>query len=81
MQQALEHERQVSELINRLYNTAVKEEDYTTQVHLNWFLNEQVEEEKTASNLVEHLKLIGGQGDALLMLDREMGARTLAAET
>lgn len=81
MEQTLEHERHVSQLINRLYDTAVKEGDYTTQVHLHWFITEQVEEEKTASDLVEQLKLIGNQGDALLLLDREMGARTLGAGT
>jgi ferritin len=78
MQQTLEHERHVSQLINQLYDTAIKEEDYATQVHLQWFISEQVEEEKAASDLVDHLKLIGNQGDALLMLDREMATRTLA---
>jgi ferritin len=78
MQQTLDHERHVTQQINRLYDTAVQEEDYATQVHLQWFISEQVEEEKTASNLVEHLKLIGNQGDALLLLDREMGNRILA---
>lgn len=78
MQQTLEHERHVSRLINQLYDTAIKEEDYATQVHLQWFISEQVEEEKAASDLVDHLKLIGNQGDALLMLDREMATRTLA---
>jgi ferritin len=78
MRQTLEHERHVSRLINQLYDTAVREEDYATQVRLQWFISEQVEEEKAASGLVEHLKLIGNQGDALLMLDREMGSRVLA---
>jgi ferritin len=78
MQQTLDHERHVTQPINRLYDTAGQEEDYATQVHLQWFISEQVEEEKTASNLVEHLKLIGNQGDALLLLDREMATRTVA---
>lgn len=76
MQQTLEHERQVSQLIHRLYEVAVKEGDYPTQVHLQGFITEQVEEEKVASNIVEQLKMIGGKGDALLLLDRELSART-----
>jgi ferritin len=79
MQQTLEHERQVSQLIHRLYGVAVKEGDYPTQVHLQWFIiTEQVEEEKVASNIVEQLKMIGGKGDALLLLDRELGGRMMA---
>ena len=81
MQQTLEHERGVSHLINGLYQVAIKEEDYATQVHLQWFITEQVEEEKTVSDLVEQLKLIGNQGDALLLLDRELAKRTVAGAT
>jgi len=76
MQQSLGHERQISQLIHRLYEVAVQEEDYPTQVHLQWFITEQVEEEKVASNIVEQLKMIGSKGDALLLLDRELGARS-----
>jgi ferritin len=75
LQQALEHERHVTRLINQLYELAVREKDYPTQVHLQWFITEQVEEEKVASNIVEQLKIIGDQGDALLLLDRELAKR------
>jgi ferritin len=75
MQQTLEHERHVSRLINQLYELAVREHDYPTQVHLQWFITEQVEEEKVASNIVEQLKMIGEEGDALLLLDRELARR------
>jgi ferritin len=75
MQQALEHECHVSRLINQLYELAVRENDYPTQVHLQWFITEQVEEEKVASNIVEQLKMIGERGDALLLLDRELAKR------
>ena len=76
MQKTLEHERFVSTLINNLYELAVKNNDYATQIHLQWFVTEQIEEEKTVSDLVEQLKLIGYQGDALLLLDRDLGSRT-----
>jgi ferritin len=75
-QQALEHERKISGLIHRLYEVAVKEKDYPTQALLQWFITEQVEEEKSASQIVEQLKMVGGGGAALLLLDRELGART-----
>jgi ferritin len=75
MQQTLEHERHVTRLINQLYELAVREKDYPTQVHLQWFVTEQVEEEKVASNIVEQLKIIGEQGASLLLLDRELAKR------
>jgi ferritin len=69
----------VSASINQLYGLAAKENDYASVGMLQWFVNEQVEEEKTATAIVEHLKLIGADGPALLILDREMGARQAGA--
>jgi ferritin len=74
-QQALEHERRVSGLIHRIYELAVRENDYPTQSFLQWFIDEQVEEEKNASHIVEQIKLTGGNTAALLMLDRELANR------
>lgn len=74
-QRALEHEQKVTGMINNLYALAVKENDYPAQVLLQWYINEQVEEEKNATNIVEQLKLIASDGSALLILDRELGAR------
>jgi ferritin len=74
-QQALAHEQHVTQLINSLYALAVKENDYPAQVLLQWYISEQVEEEKNATNIVEQLKRIGNDGSALLILDRELGAR------
>jgi ferritin len=74
-QQALEHERKVTALIHRLYQQALKENDYATQAHLQWFITEQVEEEKNASQVIEQIKMTGGQSSALFVLDRELGAR------
>lgn len=75
MEQALKHERKVTGMINALYELAIKKNDYATQAHLQWFLTEQVEEEKTAQELVEQLKMLGDQTAALLLLDREVGQR------
>ena len=74
-QQTLAHERKVTEAIHALYALAVKENDYPTQTMLQWFISEQVEEEKRASQIVEHLKMLGDEGPALLMLDRQLAAR------
>lgn len=75
MKQVLEHEKKVSGLINRLYEMAVKEKDYPTQVMLQWFITEQVEEEKTASDIIEQLKMVGDMPAGLIMLDRQLGSR------
>jgi ferritin len=74
-QRYLEHERQVTAMINKLYELATKENDYATQIMLHWFVNEQVEEEKVGMDIVEQLKLVGDNKTALLMLDRQLGAR------
>jgi len=75
-QQALEHERKVTAMIEQLYVLAVKEKDYATQNLLQWFVDEQVEEEKNASVVVEQLKMIGDNAPAVLMLDKQLGERT-----
>lgn len=76
MEHTLRHEQKVSGLINRLYELALKESDYPTQAHLQWFITEQVEEEKTAQEIVEQLRMIGNHTPGLLMLDRQMGQRS-----
>ena len=73
--QALEHEQKVTGMINKLYALAVKENDYPAQVELQWFVTEQVEEEKNATEIVEQLKMVGEHGPSLIMLDRQLGAR------
>lgn len=75
-QDVLAHERKVTKMIHDLYALAVKENDYPTQVEMQWFISEQVEEEKSASDIVEQLKMVGDSNTALLMLDRELARRT-----
>ena len=74
-EQVLAHEQAVTKEIDQLYGLAVELNDYASQVFLQWFISEQVEEEKTASEIVENLKLIGDDKTGLLMLDRELGRR------
>ncbi len=74
-EQALEHEKFITGRINELYKLAQQENDYPTQVMLQWFIEEQVEEEKTASEIVEQLKLTANHGPAILMMDHRLGKR------
>jgi ferritin len=73
---ARKHEQMVSTSINALYARAISDKDYATQVMLQWFINEQVEEEKTSTTLAEQLRLVGDSATGLLILDRQFGERT-----
>jgi ferritin len=73
---ALEHERKVTGQINRMYEAAVEAGDYPTQIMLQWFIQEQVEEENSTGTAVEQLEMAGDNKAALLMLDSRFGART-----
>jgi ferritin len=74
-QAVLEHEQKVTGKINKLYEVALKEKDYASQVMLQWFISEQVEEEKNASDIIEQLLMIDARGTAVLMLDHQLGKR------
>jgi len=69
------HEAMITASINALYELAVKEKDYPTQILLQWFINEQVEEEKNAAGIVAQLELINAKDTAVLMLDHQLGKR------
>jgi ferritin len=73
---AYEHEKLVSKLINDLMDLAIEENDHAARNHLNWFVEEQVEEEDTMETILNKLKLIKGEGHGLLMLDNELAQRT-----
>jgi len=73
--QVLEHEQKVTSLIHKLYELALKEKDYATQNFLQWFIKEQVEEEKNASDIINMLEMIGNTPVSLMMADRQLGAR------
>lgn len=79
-EQTLGHEQKVTTSINDLYKIATEEADYASQAFLQWFVTEQVEEEKNATGVLETLKLVGDEGQALVMLDRELGQRQPEAE-
>ena len=73
--EVLAHEQKVTSLINGLYKLALEENDYACQVMLHWFITEQVEEEKNATEIIANLEMIEARGTAVLMLDHQLGKR------
>ncbi len=69
------HERKVTGLINNLVNVAREENDHATEIELQWFVTEQVEEEENVGDILSQLKLAGTTGGGLFMIDRELGSR------
>jgi ferritin len=74
-EKVLAHEKKITVLINKLYELAIKENDYATQINMQWFVSEQVEEEKHASDILEQLKNIGESYTSLIMIDRHLATR------
>lgn len=74
-QQTYEHEQKVTGLINAIYDAAVKDKDTASQIFMQWFITEQVEEEKNASQILDTLKKIGTSVGSLYQLDHRLGKR------
>lgn len=72
---AYAHEVKVTGMINGLVDLAMELRDHATNNFLQWFVAEQVEEEASADEIVQKMKLIGAEGQGMLMLDKELGAR------
>ena len=77
-ERALEQEERVTAQINDLYELAFRSKAFAEMTELQWFLTEQVEEEKTAREIVARFRLVGDDAGSLLDLDRELGARSTA---
>ncbi len=71
----LEHEKKVTSLIYHLYELAREEKDYRTEHFLTYFVEEQAEEEATASELIEKFTLLSNSNSSLYLLDKELGSR------
>ena len=71
----LKHEQKVTGLINGLVDIAIEERDHATQIFLQWFVTEQIEEEESVGNVLEQLKLLGDAKQGLFMMDRELATR------
>jgi ferritin len=79
-EQSLDNERSVTRAINELYTLTTKEQDYASQAFLNWFVTEQVEEEKTVEAIIDDLKRAGTSGEALYLIDKDLAGRTPAGD-
>src|SRR5687767_1054195 len=77
-ERALQQEQEVSRQIDALYEIAFHEKAFSAAAELQWFLTEQVEEEKTAREIVAKFRMVGNDPASLLDLDRELGGRTTA---
>jgi ferritin len=77
---AYRHECEISERIHRLVDLVLEHRDHATHSFLAWFVNEQVEEEATASNIVAKLQLVDNDGRGLLLIDQELGNRVLTPQ-
>ncbi len=77
---AFKHEQKVSDRIHKLLDLARDESDHPTQSFLQWFVDEQVEEESSVDDIVQKLKLAGTQGPGLLIVDQELAGRQPGAD-
>ncbi len=78
---AYKHEQYITKLINGIADLAMEEKDHATLALLQWFINEQVEEEANTSEIADKLKLIGNTKNGLYMIDRELGQRGMTTPT
>lgn len=72
---SLEHERKMTRSFNKLCDFAIQEKDHASYTFFQWFVNEQVEEEATVSDVISKLKLVG-DGNGLFMIDNQLSERT-----
>ena len=78
---AYEHEQYITGRINELVDLAIAEKDHATNAFLQWFVNEQVEEETSVDTVVQNLKMAEKAPGAMFMIDRELGQRTFTPPT
>lgn len=75
LEESLHHEEFITDCINKIYDLAEKEKDYRTKKFLDWFINEQQEEEETANANLDKMELYGANAAGLYLLDKEFGKR------
>jgi ferritin len=80
-EKTLDHEKFITKSINELVDIAIAEKDHATVIFLQWFVTEQIEEEGNDNDIINQLKLVGDNGNGLIMLDRELGSRVFTPDT
>lgn len=76
---ALEHEQLITKSINELMDLAIAENDHASRSFLQWFVDEQVEEEASVDKIVNMLKMVGENGHGIMMIDRDLAQRSFSA--
>jgi ferritin len=80
-EKTLEHEQYITQSINERMDLAIAEKDHATQIFLQWYVTEQVEEENNDQEILAQLKLIGSNAQGLMLLDKDLAARTTTVPT
>ncbi len=80
-EETLKHERKVTSLINNLMDVAIEEKDHAAKSFLQWYVDEQVEEESTVQTIIDQLKMVEGKGMGLFTIDKELGQRVFVDST
>lgn len=80
-EKSLAHERYMTQNLNNISDIAMKEKDHATYNLLQWYVTEQVEEEATVSEIIDHIKLVGDNGYGLYTIDKELAGRTFVDPT
>jgi ferritin len=81
LDKTLEHEKFITKCISDIADLALQEKDHGTYQFIQWYLNEQIEEEKNDNDILQKLKLAGDSGPGLFMIDGQLGARALTVQT
>jgi Ferritin-like protein len=74
-EKTLDHEKFVTKSINGLVDLAIEEKDHATNIFLQWFVTEQIEEEGNDNDIIAKLKLVGSEGNGLFIIDKELAQR------
>lgn len=80
-EETYKHECKVTEMIHNCYNVAAAEKDHATTNMLQWFIDEQIEEEQNVIEILDQLKLIGDKGQGVFMLNKELSTRVFVDAT
>lgn len=80
-EETLKHEQKVTGLINNLMDVAIEEKDHAAKSFLQWYVDEQVEEESGVQTILDQLKLVEGKGNGLFMIDKDLGSRVFVDTT
>jgi len=77
-EQVMKHEEFITDSINKLYEIALNEKDYTTGNFLQWYINEQIEEESTVHGILDKMKLAGTEAGGMFLIDKDLAAMAAA---